>query len=101
MPRASKYEPIVTRILNDVPNTRRNDMLLYSYVSEELTHFNVHRMALSAVAMEIQNGELPPYETISRVRRKIQAKHPELKPSEAVQIGRSLNQDDMVMYARS
>lgn len=71
-------EQEITPILKSSANTRRDDMLLYScYVyskGAELTQ--------AFASMDYRHlYDLAPYETVSRVRRKLQEKYAELRPT--------------------
>ena len=79
MEKLKKIEEIVESILVAHADARSNDDILYSYVCEHC----------SPGSSKIPNGEFaknrvalgcPAYESVSRARRKIFEKHPELKP---------------------
>ena len=77
-----KQEEIVKRILEKYPETRGDDFLLYAEVIRE------HRpelAELSVLDFFVAHKDLycPSYESLSRVRRRVQGKHPELLSEKA------------------
>ena len=90
-------EKIVKPILEDIPITRNDDFLLYAEVIEKS---NVRLLALPTRAFLLGHKEfnVPSYESVTRVRRKIQAEHPELE-SERTKIRRAKEQANYIQYA--
>lgn len=72
-----KQEEIVRPILEQFPETRGDDFLLYAEVLKEC---RPDLVGLAVTDFFVAHKELhcPSYESISRVRRRLQAKHPEL-----------------------
>lgn len=96
MSRVSKYENIVHAILKDKVATRSDDKLLYYWVLHEEgfnTGISIDRYLLSA-------SDYPNYDSISRIRRRLQAQFPELLPVKKEQIRRQEAEEDFRAYAR-
>ena len=95
MSRVSKYENTVMYVLRRYPQTRADDKLLYFWVLRE-EGFRV------GVSLEhfLLSDEFPNYDSITRVRRKLQEKYPELRPAKNEQIRREEAEQDFRAYAR-
>ena len=96
MSRVSKYENIVHSILLDKVATRSDDKLLYYWVLSE-EGFNVN---VSLYRYLLNGDNFPNYDSITRCRRKLQAKYPELRPAKNEQIRREEAEQDFRAYAR-
>lgn len=77
-------EERVLETLSKHPETRSNDMVLYG---EYVRAFHKEAGLTTAYNAFIEADALglPKYETVSRARRRLQAKYPELRPSKKVQ----------------
>lgn len=96
MSRISKYENVVHAILLDKAATRADDKLLYFWVLR-MEHF------FTGVTLEeflLSDAGYPNYDSITRCRRKLQEKYPELRPPKNVQIGRDEVEKEFIEYAR-
>lgn len=97
MGRISKYENVVLCILNDRVSARNDDYVLYYYFLEAEGF---------STCMSLEDYLLgdslyyPKFETIARVRRKLQEKYPELRPTKNEQIRREEAEKDFRAYAR-
>lgn len=97
MARISKYENVVHAILLDKAATRSDDKLLYYWVLKEEGFYT----GVSLAAFLCGGNDIyPNYDSISRVRRKLQEKYPELRPSKNDQIRRQEAEEDFIEYAR-
>lgn len=96
MSRINKYENIVRTILTTKAATRGDDKLLYYWVlSMEGYNLNI------SLYRYLLNGEgFPNFDTITRVRRKLQEKYPELRPPKGDQIRRENAEQEYLDYAR-
>ena len=78
MNRINKVEQIVERILEESENAQSDDFLLvykvYSIIDETLRY-----KGFNEIVARHKELKLPPFETITRCRRKIQARRPELQ----------------------
>jgi hypothetical protein len=96
MGRISKYEEIVLPILMFDDMARGDDKRLYLSVLQKLgfdTSVSLYRFLTSP--------GFPNWESITRVRRKLQEQYPDLRPAENVQKSRELAEEDFLGYARS
>lgn len=76
MARIKTVEPLVYRALTDNPITRTDDFIL---VLEVLKNFVTAEMRLETVLEHHTELGLPSFESISRARRKLQERYPDLK----------------------
>lgn len=96
MSRISKYENLVLCILLDKEEARADDKYLYYWVLREegfSTHISIENYLLG-------NSSYPNYDSITRCRRKLQEKYPELRPAKNEQIRREEAEEDFRAYAR-
>lgn len=97
MGRISKYDNVVLCILNDHAEARDDDYVLYYYFLREegfTMRMNLENFLLG------DSHYYPKFETIARVRRKLQEEYPELRPSKNEQIRREEAEEDFRRYAR-
>lgn len=95
MSRISRYENTVMYVLRRYVQTRADDKLLYYWVlHEEGFHTNV------SLERYLLSDEYPNYDSITRIRRKLQEKYPELRPAKNEQIRREEAEQDFRAYAR-
>ena len=97
MSRISKYENLVHAILLDKAGTRSDDKLLYYWVLRE-EGYNVAGITLKYF-LTVGEG-FPNYDSVTRCRRKLQEKYPELRPAKNEQIRREEAEQDFRAYAR-
>ena len=95
MGRISKYEDTVLSVLQEHRDSRGDDKILYYWVLKALG-FDTQ----VSMARFLFNPEYPNWESVTRVRRKLQEKHPELT-SENDKRRRDLAEEDFLEYARS
>lgn len=95
MGRISKYENVVRCVLMQKAATRSDDKLLYYWVLR-MEGFSTD----IALGNFLLSGIYPNYDSISRVRRKLQEKYPELRPPKNDQIRRQEAEEDFIEYAR-
>lgn len=95
MGRVSKYEDTVLTVLQEHRDSRGDDKILYYWCLKALG-FDTQ----VSMARFLFNSNYPNYESITRVRRKLQEKHPELV-SENDKRRRDLAEEDFIEYARS
>ena len=79
MKRLEKIEHIVENILETKAETRESDDVLYMYVCE---HFdkNMSSLSMKNFLLIRNKTDCPSYASVSRARRKIFSRRPELKP---------------------
>lgn len=98
MAKLNKISNIVLRVLNQHEEARKNDFVLFSYVLDELgipSNFDMRTMLNNHVIFG-----LPSFASVTRARRKIQAKYPEFKEAKAVEI-RAAEQEQYREFARA
>ena len=92
-----KQESIIKPILEEHPETRGDDFLLYAEVIRE---YRPELAELSVLDFFVAHKDLycPSYESVSRVRRRLQAKFPELC-SDEVKAKRAKQQAEYKTYS--
>lgn len=93
--RIAKWEKIVAPILENCHDTRDDDRKLYYIVLTKLGYST--EMSLKEYLLD--SSSFPSYETITRVRRKIQSTRPELRGVSAD--ARAEREEAFIEYARS
>lgn len=96
MGRISKWEKIVKPILEEYPAARSDDRVLYYWILKKMGF----DLSVSVSRFLLSEGS-PNYETVTRVRRKLQEKYPELSEPSNVQKMRDNAQEEFLDYARS
>lgn len=95
MARVSKYEPIVLNILTNHAEARDDDRRLYYWVLRSMG-FDTN----IPLSMFLSNPAYPNWESVTRVRRKLQERYRDLAPSKNVKIMREEAEEDFLNYAR-
>jgi hypothetical protein len=72
------YITTVKKVLETSARSRDNDVILYSYVLNKLS-VNPTIITAEELIMKMYENEIPTYDSISRLRRKVQAENPELR----------------------
>ena len=90
---------IVKKILQEQPETRGNDYLLWLEVIKG--EGNYSQMTVSDFLEWAKVMKIPCFETVSRARRKLQAKYPELRATKPVQEARAEKEVEYIEFARS
>lgn len=93
----------VKAILQNVPETRNSDMLLYYRLAELHGWENgtdILSSPFGAVICSLKELGLPGFETVRRTRQKVQADFPELAGNKAVTSGRAELEEVFREYAR-
>ncbi len=99
MARLKELEPVVEKVLREVPPTRNDDFLLYTVVAVTLNEDVNYYMFSQAMRRHSQLG-LPPFESVTRCRRKLQAKFSELAASDKTEDARDEEEKDYRAYAK-
>ncbi len=86
-----KLNQKVERILRTKPRTRNDDFLLINEVYKE--YISTKSMSFDLLARMHRELELPPFESITRTRRKIQKDNEELKACDVVELARSIQEE--------
>jgi hypothetical protein len=90
---------IVKDILENCPDARNSDDLLYINVCKKLSPMVCHQPLEMVFLMRKEFG-LPCYESVRRTRQKLQAAYPELCGSDEVEAQRVVNEGIVRDYAR-
>ena len=92
-----KVEERVRKILVHNPRTRNDDnLLIYEYLS---TYHDINNVSDKELLLNSKQLGIPSFETITRARRKVQEKHPELKDEETAHY-RKLEEEKYKEFAR-
>lgn len=94
-----KLEPIVHNALQTNKSTREDDHLLYVEVVYALRPDLVNSNFLD-VFKQVKVLKLPTFESVSRVRRKLQEKYEDLRGSRIIQVARAEKEAEFVEYSR-
>lgn len=92
-----KVHSMVKDILIKSVKARNSDAYLYCKVLEKIGK-GLSQMPFDTIIMD---SELPKYDTVTRARRKIQEKNPELQGDERVTKCRKENEEVFKEYSRS
>lgn len=95
---------IVTTVLNADPRTRNCDNLLYIRFLDELSRekeFDYLHMTVLQFFAKVSEMGVPTIESVSRIRRKVQEKNPELRASSVIAGFREEREEMFREYARS
>lgn len=96
MSKIKLIEPLVEEALITNRETRKDNFILYI---EVLKHFINPQMSLENVFLNHKALGIPSLESITRCRRKLQEKNPDLKDAETALI-RSMEEEHYKDYAR-
>ena len=96
--RFKTVEEDISPLLKTDATTRCDDMRLYYKYVEVMKDANITLAFTSSKYRYSKN--IAPYETVSRVRRKLQEKHPELRPTPAQIEGKKKAVKDYKSYAK-
>ena len=93
-----KLENVIKPILENQPQTREDDFLLYAEVIKE---YRPDLLSVSAQQFLLWHKELkvPNIKSVERARRKVQEKHPELA-TERAKRRRATEQEAYMQYGR-
>lgn len=81
MKKIAKFETIVLKTLIEEPHTRLDDMVLIARVYDELLKgqaLNTYSASFDFICSYRAELGLPTFETVRRIRQKIQSKRPDL-----------------------
>lgn len=100
MAKINQVENTVFNVLSENKNARGNNYVL---IYEVLTRINPNIKGLSFdyVMTNHKKFKLPSVESITRVRRKVQAEHEHLKPTQAMQKIRKEEEQEYINYAHN
>lgn len=90
---------LVKCVLEQVPETRSSDMLLYFVICDRL-NATALELPFGSVITNLEKYHLPPFETVRRTRQYIQRKNPWLSACKTVEDFRKENEADFKDFAR-
>ena len=99
MKKLHKVESVVEEILNDREDARKNDDILYLYVCERFD-VDTSTMTLKNFLNERNTTSCPSFASVTRARRKVFEKRPELKPKKVTEM-REAAREAFIDYALS
>ena len=99
MARLKELEPTVEHILREYPATRSDDFLLYTIVAITLNE-DVNYYQFTTVMKRHKEFGIPPFESVTRCRRKLQAKYAELAGTRGIEELRDEEEKDYRAYAK-
>lgn len=95
---------LVKSILTDYPKTRDDDYLLWLEVlrcTKYLENIDYLNMSVHQFLSVAKYMTLPHFETVGRIRRKLQEEYPELRASAETQVARDELEESFRAFARS
>ena len=88
--------------LEEHPNTRDDDYFLYYRICKELNPtLDLNMVSLADYLLRKRQLNLPAFDSVSRIRRKVQAGRTDLAADATVEAGRELREEKFVEYART
>jgi hypothetical protein len=85
-------EKLVMEILEIYSDSRSDDFILYGYVCQR-TNPALLDLDFFDIIINHKKYKMPSYETVSRVRRKVFEKYPELKPEKITKLRKEKEQN--------
>lgn len=99
MKNLKNIKELVKSILENSPETRSSDMLLYFRVCQ-IKNSGALDIPFGAVITNLDRFYLPPFESVRRTRQKVQAECPHLAPCKKVEEFRAENEVAFREFAR-
>lgn len=94
----------VLKILQEKPQARNSDNLLYLYVIREIAEeqqINLNFISIEDFLITMPISVFPPFESVRRARQKVQAENKELSADSAVEVFREEFREEFRKFARS
>ena len=94
---------LVKHALEQMPETRNSDNLLYLEIIRYISHkkgVDILKLPMEQFFKYLTANEIPSIETVGRCRRKLQADYPELRAEPEVADFRSAREEVFREYAR-
>lgn len=98
-----KTSDLVHELLINEPACRNNNNILYWRVLQVIGHkkgIDVAKMSVPTLLFHMKDYDIPPIESVTRARRKIQELYPELRADDAVEAHRMLLEEEYRRYAQ-
>lgn len=102
MDKLSTTAGLVKEILETNPAARDSDNFLFYLVCKKLLAnqgIDIDTMLFVSLFLSLSAYDLPQFETVGRVRRKLQQKFPEFRCSDKVALYRCMNEDSFTGFA--
>lgn len=93
-----KTTALVKEILEEVPEAREDDMLLYYRVCEKLNIYSLGR-SFGYMLLSLKEEGLPSFKSVERSRRKLQRAYPHLAAGKSVKDMRKEQEEEYRKYA--
>lgn len=96
----STYD-LVKNILNNNERSRNSDNYLFYLVAKNILArkgLDADVIGFKELFSSLNKYGIPPFETVTRSRRKVQQKHPELVGSRSVNIERAMKQEEFINF---
>ena len=94
-----KLEPRVQAVLEDFEDTRGDDAILYGRYIERYRP-DLSEVPATTLFRHHKEYQVPSYESVTRIRRKVQTKNFDLLPTEKTRQKRDKAEQDYKDYAR-
>lgn len=91
-------QSVVRKILEQHPETRNSDNLLYIKVIESIDNDLIYK-PMKEVLLHAKAYGIPPFESVRRARQKLQADFPELRAKKEIEAERTTNEHIVKSYA--
>ena len=98
-----KIKARVLKILQEKPQARNSDNLLYLYVIREIAEeqqINLNFISIEDFLITMPISVFPPFESVRRARQKAQAENKELSADSAVEVFREEFREEFRKFAR-
>jgi hypothetical protein len=92
---------VMDLLIND-KHSRNSDNYLFYLVAKKILGskgIDIDTIGFKDLFLQLKEYGLPQFETVGRIRRRLQHDHPELSGSESVSMIRSLNQETFSEFA--
>ena len=90
---------LVKKILEEKPEARNSDYILYSAICERIDR-KILNLPFDMVLSLIDKKKVPNFETVRRTRQKVQEEWPELKGNNKTRQARAKKEVEFIEFAR-
>ena len=97
----SSTKKIVERVMDEKPETRDSDALLFIEVIRSIDPEAIKLPFAKVICRCSDDGDFPPFETVRRTRQKIQEQNPNLRASNDVVLLRAVKEHKFFDFAIS
>lgn len=100
MKNIKQTQEVVREVLEEYPETRNSDDLLYVKVCARINAVAVN-LPFHRVFLNRKELSIPPFESVRRARQKLQAQRPDLAGCDEVETHRTMLEETYRDYARA